>query len=97
MFIATLNPNFKLSCDNLKFNTTHTTKKLYKTTSSTPYSGMMDFLPNEQLYKIDYKKLVIEQRNTLIEQLMQFFNSKQDIMYYKTQIKLYHERNLEII
>ena len=89
--------NFKLSRDNLKFNTTHTTKKLYKNTSSTPYSGMMDFLPNEQLYKINYKKLVIEQSNTLIEQLMQFFNSKQDIMYYKTQIKLYHEKNLEIV
>ena len=99
--------NFKLPPENTKIaahlanmywsTNSWSTKTLYKDTSSIFCSGMMDFLPNEQLYKIDYKKLVIEQNNTLIEQLMQFFNSKQDIIYYKTQIKLYHERNLKII
>ena len=61
-----------------------------------PYSGMMDFLPTDQLYKIDYRKLFFECNDATIQQLMQVYNSNQDILYYKTQIQLYHARNMKL-
>lgn len=63
-----------------------------------PYSGMMDWDCEESMqpYKIDYRKLVLEQDEATIEQMMQLYNSNQDILYYKTQIQLCHERNMKL-
>ena len=65
-------------------------------TTAKPYSGMMNWLPTNQLYKIDYRKLVLEQDIETIKQLMELYNSDQDVSYYKTQIQLYHERNMKL-
>ena len=65
-------------------------------TTAKPYSGMLNLLLNESLYKIDYRKLVIEQDTTTIEQMMQLYNSNQDVSYYKTQMQMYHERNMQL-
>jgi hypothetical protein len=59
-----------------------------------PYSGIMD--EDVQLHKIDYRKLILEQDDATIRQMMQWYNSDQDILYYKTQIQLYHERNMKL-
>ncbi len=61
-----------------------------------PYSDMMDFLPTNQVCKIDYRKLFFEHDDATIKQMMQLYNSNQDILYYKTQIQLYHERNIKL-
>ena len=65
-------------------------------TTAKPYSGMMNWLPTNQLYKIDYRKLVLEQDTATIKQMMQLYNSNQDILYYKTQMQMYHERNMKL-
>jgi hypothetical protein len=65
-------------------------------TTAKPYSGMLNLLLNESLYKIDYRKLVIEQDTATIEQMMQLYNSNQDVSYYKTQMQMYHERNIKL-
>ena len=65
-------------------------------TTAKPYSGMINWLPTNQLYKIDYRKLVLEQDTATIKQMMQLYNSNQDILYYKTQMQMYHERNMKL-
>ena len=56
-----------------------------------------NFLPSGNLVKIDYKQLFFEQDDRVIEKLMNLFNSKQALRYYKAIIKQYHERNLKVI
>tara|TARA_B100000809_G_C15084874_1_gene511059 strand:- start:13 stop:1161 length:1149 start_codon:yes stop_codon:yes gene_type:complete len=65
-------------------------------TTARPESGMLNFLPSEQLYEITYEDLIINQDTAVIKQLMQLYNSNQDVLYYKTQIQLYHERNIKL-
>ena len=60
-------------------------------------TNYFNFLPSDKLVKIDYKKLFFEQDDRIIEKLMNLFNSKHTLQYYKAKIKQYHERNLEVI
>jgi|TARA_Y100000034_G_scaffold128646_1_gene183659 hypothetical protein len=78
-------------------NTIAITQDLQKGVTGKTHSGMMDFLPNNQLYNIDYRDLFFNQDLLLIEQLMKIYNSGYDINYYKKHIKKYHERNLVLI
>ena len=65
--------------------------------SGRPWSGMLDFLPDNQMYNISYEDLFCNQDNKVIAQLMEIYNSSQSIEYYMAQIKAYHRRNLVLI
>jgi hypothetical protein len=83
--------------DNINLNKTETiVPPTAWLTTAKPESGMLNFLPDEQLYEITYEDLIINQDTAVIKQLMQLYNSNQDIIYYKTQIQLYHERNIKL-
>ena len=83
--------------DNINLNNTETIiPPTAWLTTARPESGMLNFLSNEQLYEITYEDLIINQDMETIKQLMQLYNSNQDILYYKTQIQLYHERNMKL-
>jgi|ETNmetMinimDraft_9_1059917.scaffolds.fasta_scaffold46418_2 hypothetical protein len=58
---------------------------------------VFESLPRNQLYKIDYRKLFFEQDVSTIQKLINFFNSKNSIEYYKYEIEQYHKRNLELV
>tara|TARA_B100000809_G_scaffold255348_1_gene293737 strand:- start:560 stop:1555 length:996 start_codon:yes stop_codon:yes gene_type:complete len=73
------------------------TQDLQKGVTGKTHSGMMDFLPNNQLYNIDYRDLFFNQDILLIDQLMKIYNSGQSASYYKKHIKEYHERNLVLL
>ena len=78
-------------------NTIVITEDLQKDATGKTHSGMMDFLPNNRLYNIDYRDLFFNQDILLIEQLMKIYNSRQSASYYKKHIKEYHERNLVLL
>jgi len=86
-----------IELDNINLNNTETivppTKWL---TTAKPESGMLNFLPSKQLYEITYEDLILNQDTEIIKRLMQLYNSNQDVSYYKTQIQLYHERNIKL-
>ena len=58
---------------------------------------MMDFLPDNQLYKIDYEKLFFDCDDRSIWKLIHLHQSKELLGHYKTEIRNYHEKNLELI
>ena len=62
-----------------------------------PFSGMLDFLSDDQMYNISYEDLICNQNEKVIAQLMEVYNSSQPIEYYVAEIKAYHERNLKLI
>jgi len=83
--------------DNINLNNTETIiPPTAWLTTARPESGMLNFLSNEQLYEITYEDLIINQDIETIKQLMELYNSDQDVSYYKTQIQLYHERNMKL-
>ena len=65
--------------------------------SGRPWSGMLDFLSDDQMYDISYEDLFCNQNERVIIQLMEAYNSSQPIEYYVAEIKAYHERNLKLI
>ena len=67
----------------------------WDTTASTD-SGMMNFLTEDQLYKVDYKKLFFDSDDAIIEELMEHFNSTKTLNYYKLKIKEYHAQNIKL-
>ena len=67
-----------------------------KQANSTPRSGMLDFLSDNQLYNISYEDLFCNQDTKIIAQLMEVYDSPQPIEYYVAQFKAYHKRNLEM-
>ena len=68
----------------------------YWDTTAAPSSGMMNFLPEDQLYKVDYKKLFFDHDDAIIEELMEHFNSTKTLNYYKLKIKEYHAQNIKL-
>jgi hypothetical protein len=73
------------------------TQAFQKEVTGKTHSGMMGFLPNSQLYNIDYRELFFNQDVLLIKQLMKIYNSGHSVNYYKKHIERYHERNLVLI
>jgi len=67
-----------------------------KQVNGKPWSGMLDFLSDNQMYNISYGDLFCNQNTKIIAQLMEVYNSPQPIEYYAAQLKAYHERNLEL-
>ena len=61
------------------------------------YSGMMDHLSTDQLIRVDYRKLIMEQDHDLIVKMFFLFKGTETINHYKDVIKEYHALNFELV
>ena len=61
------------------------------------YSGMMDHLSTDQLIRVDYRKLIMEQDHDLVVKMFSLFKGTETINHYKDMIKEYHALNFELV
>jgi hypothetical protein len=95
------NHNFILesNSDEITENLIEVLTKLYNEIPLPPtYTtlSLLDIFPGE-LVTLDYENLFFNNEDTIIHTLMDVFNSKNLIGYYKKEIKSYHTINLKLI